>query len=90
MIATDDGHPLQSRSIHKNAANCKMIRFCYQREGGGDEGYSTAHVHLITCNPLPVASYPGPFTCAVRAGREIRPGTNHSRMHIILHGFLVK
>ena len=29
VIATDDRHPLQSRSIHQNAANCMTIRFCY-------------------------------------------------------------
>ena len=28
-IATDDRHPLRSRSILQNAANCRMIRFCY-------------------------------------------------------------
>ena len=28
-IATDDRHPLRSRSIHQNAANCMMIRFSY-------------------------------------------------------------
>ena len=28
-IATDDHHPLRSRSIHQNAANCMMIRFRY-------------------------------------------------------------
>ena len=28
-IATDDRHPLQSRSIHQNAANCMTIRFRY-------------------------------------------------------------
>ena len=28
-IATDDRHPLRSRSIHQNAANCKTIRFRY-------------------------------------------------------------
>ena len=28
-IATDDRHPLWSRSIHQNAANCMMIRFRY-------------------------------------------------------------
>ena len=28
-IATDDRHPLRSRSIHQNAANCMMIHFCY-------------------------------------------------------------
>ena len=26
-IATDDRHPLRSRSIHQNAANCMTIRF---------------------------------------------------------------
>ena len=29
MIATDDRHPLRSRSIHQNAANCMTIRFRY-------------------------------------------------------------
>ena len=29
VIATDDRHPLRSRSIHQNAANCMMIRFRY-------------------------------------------------------------
>ena len=28
-IATDGRHPLRSRSIHQNAANCMTIRFCY-------------------------------------------------------------
>ena len=28
-IATDDRHPLRSRFIHQNAANCMMIRFRY-------------------------------------------------------------
>ena len=28
-IATDDRHPLRSRSIHQNAANCTAIRFRY-------------------------------------------------------------
>ena len=28
-ITTDDRHPLRSRSIHQNAANCMMIRFRY-------------------------------------------------------------
>ena len=28
-IATDDRHPLWSRSIHQNAANCMTIRFRY-------------------------------------------------------------
>ena len=28
-IATDDRHPLRSRSIHQNAANCMSIRFRY-------------------------------------------------------------
>ena len=28
-IATDDRHPLRSRSMHQNAANCMTIRFRY-------------------------------------------------------------
>ena len=39
-IATDDRHPLRSRSIHQNAANCMTIRFRYiaQPRGGGGGG----------------------------------------------------
>ena len=29
VIATGDRHPLRSRSIHQNAANCVMIHFRY-------------------------------------------------------------
>ena len=58
-IATDDdGH------VHQNAANCKKIRFHYiaQRGGGGGEGYSSAHAHVIPCDPLPVVQ----AACGVR------------------------
>ena len=34
-IATDDRHPLRSRSIHQNAANCKTIRFHYIAQSRG-------------------------------------------------------
>ena len=34
-IATDDRHPLRSRSIHQNAANCMMIRFRYIAQSRG-------------------------------------------------------
>ena len=34
-IATDDHHPLRSRSIHQNAANCMTIRFCYIAQSRG-------------------------------------------------------
>ena len=37
-IATDDRHPLRSRSIHQNAANCMTIRFCYIAQPGGGGG----------------------------------------------------
>ena len=33
-IATDDRHPLRSRSIHQNAANCMTIRFLTSRSNG--------------------------------------------------------
>ena len=36
-IATDDRHPLRSRSIHQNAANCMMIRFRYIAQPRGTE-----------------------------------------------------
>ena len=35
MIATDDRHPLRSRSIHQNAANCMTIRFRYIAQSRG-------------------------------------------------------
>ena len=40
-IATDDRHPLWSRSIHQNAANCMTIRFRYiaQHRGGVRKTY---------------------------------------------------
>ena len=41
-IATDDRHPLRSRSLHQNAANCMTIRF---RNRGG-YGKPTAHAHV--------------------------------------------
>ena len=31
-IATDDRHPLRSRSIHQNAANCMTIHFRYSAQ----------------------------------------------------------
>ena len=37
-IATDDRHPLRSRSIHQNAANCMTIRFRYIAQPGGGGG----------------------------------------------------
>ena len=50
-IATDDRHPLRSHSIHQNAENCKTIRFRYIAQRGG-AGYSSAHAHIIMCDPL--------------------------------------
>ena len=37
-ITTDDRHPLLSRSIHQNAANCMTIRFHYIAQPGGGGG----------------------------------------------------
>ena len=34
-IATDDRHPLRSRSIHQNTANCMTIRFRYIAQSRG-------------------------------------------------------
>ena len=34
-IATDDRHPLRSRSIHQNATNCMTIRFRYIAQSRG-------------------------------------------------------
>ena len=34
-IATEDSHPLWSRSIHQNAANCMTIRFRYIAQSRG-------------------------------------------------------
>ena len=44
-IATDDRHPLWSRSMHQNAANCMTIRFRYIANRGG-YGKPTAHAHV--------------------------------------------
>ena len=55
-IATDDRHPLWSRSIHQNAANSMMISPALLRNGGGGgvRGYGkpTAHAHLMMFDPL--------------------------------------
>ena len=45
-IATDDRHPLRSRSIHQNAANCMTIRFRYIAQPRGGYGKPTAHAHV--------------------------------------------
>ena len=45
-IATDDRHPLRSRSIHQNAANCMTIRFRYIAQPGEGYGKPTAHAHV--------------------------------------------
>ena len=51
-IATDDRHPLQSRSIHQNAANCMTIRFrCIAQPRGVRKTYcarSRNHVRRLT------------------------------------------
>ena len=52
-IATDDRHPLRSRSIHQNAANCMTIRFRYIAHRGG-YGKPTAHAHVMMFDALPV------------------------------------
>ena len=36
VITTDDRHPLRSRSIYQNAANCMMILFHYIAQPGGE------------------------------------------------------
>ena len=61
-IATDDRHPLRSRSIHQNAANCMTIRFRYIAQPGGGVGKLTAHAHVMMFDPLPV----GRTACRVR------------------------
>ena len=55
-IATNDRHPLRSRCIHQNAANCMTIRFRYIAQPGGGGGYEkpTAHAHIMMFDPLPV------------------------------------
>ena len=60
-IATDDRHPLRSRSIHQNAANCMTIRFAILRNRGG-YGKPTAHAHVMMFDALPV----GRTACRVR------------------------
>ena len=60
-IATDDRHPLRSRSIYQNAANCMMIRFRYIAQPRG-YGKPTAHAHVMIFDALPV----GRTACRVR------------------------
>ena len=60
-IATDDRHPLRSRSIHQNAANCMMIRFRYIAQLGG-YGKPTVHAHVMMFDTLLV----GRTACRVR------------------------
>ena len=52
-IATDDRHPLRSRSIHQNTANCMTIRFRYIAQPRG-YGKPTAHAHVMIFDALPV------------------------------------
>ena len=61
-IATDDRHPLRSRSIHQNAANCMTIRFRYIAQPRGGYGKPTAHAHVMMFDALPV----GRTACRVR------------------------
>ena len=61
VIATDDRHLLQSRSIHQNAANCMTIRFRYIAQPRG-YGKTTAHAHIMKFDALPV----GRTACRVR------------------------
>ena len=61
VIATDDCHPLRSRSIHQNAANCMTIRFLYIAQLRG-YGKPTAHAHVMMFDALPV----GRTACRVR------------------------
>ena len=60
-IATDGRHPLWSRSIHQNAANCITIRFRYIVQSRG-YGKPTAHAHVMMIDALPV----GRTACRVR------------------------
>ena len=60
-IATDDRHPLRSRSIPQNAANCMTIRSAILRNRGG-YGKPTAHAHVMMFDALPV----GRTACRVR------------------------
>ena len=62
-IATDGRHPLRSRSIYQNAANCMTIRFRYiAQPGEGGYGKPTAHAHVLMFDALPV----GRTACRVR------------------------
>ena len=49
-IATDDYHPLRSRSIHKNAANCMTVRFHYIAQPRGvRKTYCTRSRNDVRC-----------------------------------------
>ena len=52
-ITTDDRHPVRSRSIHQNAANCMTICFRYiAHRGGVRKIYSLVPSPHITVFPL--------------------------------------
>ena len=66
-IATNGRHPLRSRSIHQNAANCMTIRFRYIAQSRG-YGKPTAHARIIMFDALPV----GRTACRVRRMESLR------------------
>ena len=76
-ITTDDRHPLRSRSIHQNAANCMTIRFRYIAQPGGGGGHEkpTAHAHILMFDALPV----GRTACRVRVFEDVRHCRNCSK-----------
>ena len=53
-IATDDRHPLWSRSIYQSASNCMTISFHYIAQPGEGYGKPTTHAHVMMFDPLPV------------------------------------
>ena len=49
-IATDDRHPLRSRSIHQNAANCMTIRFRYIAQPRGVRSVKDKAKYMVCQN----------------------------------------
>ena len=76
MIVTPYGHVLYTKMLP--IARRFVSAYCATGGGGGGgEGYSSAHAHMIMCDPLPVVQ----AACRVRRNRTFSAvGT------VLLHG----
>ena len=84
-IATDDCHPLRSRSIHQNAANCMMIRFRYIAQPRGvwktycARSLNDVRRHTSRSNGMPSKKIMESLSMFVVVETVLRPRPNVSR-----------